>query len=168
MNVMIELITKLEAAIEGSLELDADIARELFISKFREWNNVAVSEWWLHEDGMSWGCNTVDGWRHESCVKVEPYTRSLDAAMTLIPEGAWDGEIMWSFGDARIGGYVEMGLANPAWLAPGYDPEKPPHAHAAWVSSYDDQDKRGPEHIKPRPMALAMCIAALKARSSKR
>ena len=85
----------------------------------------------------------------------------VDCALRLIPDGPWNGEISWNFGELRIGGWVELNKANPAWLVPDYDPSQPPHEHEACVDSYSDQE---PNRHKPRPLALAICIAALKAR----
>ena len=128
-----DLIERLEAAEKGSRELDEDIGELM-------------------------------GWVRGVNIGRSPhYTSSIDAALMLVPEGAWDGTIMWRFGDVQVGGFVELNKANPAWLEPDYDPSRPPHGHAACVDSYEDQDALGPEDVKPRPLALALCIAALKA-----
>ena len=138
------LIERLEAAETGSRELDYEI-------------HEAIG--WQDNDECGWSRNgkrTGPEW--------PPYTTSIDAALTLVPEGPWGGEIMWRFGDFGIGGFVELNKANPAWLEPDYDPSQPPHEHAACVDSYSDQEKLGMGLIKPRPLALALCIAARKAR----
>ena len=90
------------------------------------------------------------------------FTGSVDAALTLVPEGPWSGEIIWRFGDLKIGGFVELNKANPAWLEPGYDYSEPPHAHAACVDSYSDQEP----DPQPRPIPIAICIASLRAREA--
>lgn len=94
-----------------------------------------------------------------------PYTASIDTALTLVPEGPWNGTIMWDFGQLAVGGFVELNKANPAWLEPGYQWDQPPHAHDVCVSSYEDTESR-PKLTKPRPLAIAICIAALKARQA--
>ena len=129
------LIADLEEAEAGSRELDFQVAATL----------------WPGREGYT-------------TTKPGSYTTSLDAALTLVPEGAWNGEIRWHFGELQKGGYVELNLANPEWLKPDYDYDDPPHAHAECIDSYEDQENRGPEYIMPRPLALALCIAALKAR----
>lgn len=83
------VIAKLEKAEAGSRELDAEICRAVYPDCFKKWNNVAVSEWWLHDDKESWGCNTIDGWRHERCIKLARYTTSLDAALSLVQPRFW-------------------------------------------------------------------------------
>lgn len=87
------------------------------------------------------------------------YTRSIDAALALVPEGRWNGEIFWNFGEQGRG-FCELNLANPRWDDPDCPPDEA-HRHLACVSSHI-----GPGEIKARPLALAICIAALRARAA--
>jgi hypothetical protein len=66
-----DLIAKLEAATEGCPFLDVAIMRAVYPRA-----TMAAGEWFL--SGIK--------------VRVEPYTTSLDAALTLVPEGwtPWD------------------------------------------------------------------------------
>jgi hypothetical protein len=141
---LINLILRLEGATEPDRNIDGDI--------------------WLLDHAVTNADKLTAEQRHGHIMTFAPqYTKSVDAALTLIPSGPWCGEISWNFSGFRVGGYVELNKANPAWLVPGYDYSEPPHDHAACVSSYDDTDDH-PELTKPRPLAIAICIAALRAR----
>lgn len=82
-----DLIARLEAATGPSLALDIEICRAflpdtMFGSKVESWfNDVTV-----------FGCNTADGYRHLDCLRARAYTTSLDAALSLVPEG-WEGNV---------------------------------------------------------------------------
>ena len=152
-----ELIAKLEAATEGSRSLDAMIWLASQPQATQERSHMLgdyrFREMCVQHGRLQWEM-THDPLR---------YTTSLDSALTLVPEGDWNGEISWHFGELRKGGYVELNLANPAWKTPdGFDLSLPPDAHAACVNSYEDQE---PDNFNARPLALALCIAALKARA---
>lgn len=128
------LVERLEAATAGSRELDAEISRSIISGpSFAHWNGVHVSNWWLHDDGESWGCNTTDGWRHERCIRVSHYTTSLDAALTLVPDG-------YDYIIYRIDGeyYAEVGPTGSFGFT---------------------------KCVGAPTIALAICIAALKART---
>src|SRR5713226_3074204 len=64
-----EIIAKLEAVAEGSWELDRDITLALRLK-----GRIAINE---------------DGAEYERLGDDQHFTRSLDAALTLVPEG-WD------------------------------------------------------------------------------
>ena len=136
------LLANLEAATGPSRELDAKIARAV---GWRERDGMLHREWISPAHRVA---------------ELPFFTKSLDAAMTLVPEGDWSGEIMWRFGDAKNGGFVELNLANPEWLKPDCDPSQQ-DAHAACVNSYEDQE---PDQHAPRPLALALVIASIRAR----
>lgn len=155
-----ELIKLLEGATEGSRDLDARIgyAVDLIAEGDLSWRTTVDRCGW--EDAMRRSESHQNVWSSY----LPHYSTSVDAALTLVPEGDWGGEIMWNFGALKRGGYVELNLANPAWMVPGYNTDDPPHAHLACVSSYDDIDEGKPDH--PRPLAIALCIASLRARTA--
>lgn len=63
---MSDLIERLEAALEGSRELDEEIAQAIFPKLIRR-----HASWY------------IDDMRTD----IEPFSTSLDAALTLVPEG---------------------------------------------------------------------------------
>jgi hypothetical protein len=116
------LIEKLEAATEGSRELDAEIA---LACGWRFNKGTVYSYHWLDPQGAH---NAVPS----------PFTESLDAALTLVPEG-------W--------GYQQ-----------GSHPRAACKACAFCFEGADDFHNQPPS-FAPTP-ALALCIAALKARAA--
>ena len=134
---MSDLIERLEAATEGSRELDC-----------RVWHAAAGKGQPLKEIGpptykkTRFFCNPnpkVEWIGYDLLRIAEPYTTSLDAALSIVPEG-------WAF--------AKLGLA---W-AMGWDTE-PPNMLVCELG--------GPvegEHGIGHTPALALCIAALKAR----
>ena len=120
-----DLIAELERATEGSRELDYAIARET------GWRFTGEHE--FKEHGVFWRDATTDEWK-----QLPWWTTSLDAALTLIPEG-WRAWFSWGcgFGDA--------GLMRPT-------------DKTAWT--------RDSEIMSAPTTALALCIAALKARQA--
>lgn len=144
---LLALIERLEQAPEGSRELDYEIF--IFDSVVPEASQSARELASLLPRPMP---DHAGFW--------PTYTTSIDAALSLVPEGQWNGEIFWNFGELAKGGYVELNLANPEWLKPDCDPSQTA-VHAACVNSYEDQE---PNRHSPRPFALALCIAALRAR----
>lgn len=124
MTALLELAERCEAATGPDRELDELIAAEL-AGAVREVQH-GVSHY--HRDG-----------RWVSVGEIKPYTASLDAAMTLVPE--W---CVWSTGD---------------WKANG---------HCASASVWPPEDKR-PEGFhgiaQAATPALALCVAALRARA---
>ena len=138
-----DLIAKLEAATGPDRALD--LAIWLFVGG-NERREAIEQQGWIIRAG-------------DEVVPV--FTGSIDAALTLVPDGAWDGCIMWNFGELQRGGYVELNLANPLWDDPDC-PVEELNRHAACVADYDNREA-GVDRT-PRPLALAICIAALKAR----
>lgn len=113
------LIARLEAAQAGNRELDAEIAKAIGLD--------------VDEDGWVVTVSVVQDF--PAVTFVEPYTTSLDAAISLIPEGC-----LWKVGHA---GDRHPGIFE-ALIMPRNGPD--PHARAATP-------------------ALALCAAAMKARS---
>jgi len=127
------LIKRLETATEGSAELDARLQAaeydEVFVKlddspRGRSHPRDDLSVCWIAENGRRYTC-----WRNKA------YTRSLDAALTLVPEG-YDWGVAWP----------KYGLGAFARVKWSLNPRL--HAH------------RSPDGSP----ALALCIAALKAR----
>lgn len=108
---MNDLIKRLEEATEGSEQLDLDIAIAL---------------------GLKKPVYSLDDSYAEYASKSPPFTTSLDAALTLVPEGS---EV-----ELHFGGGAELAFADVNLSVPGVA----------------DGCGRSP--------ALALCIAALKAR----
>lgn len=122
------LIERLEQATEGSRELDGEIFRLVYPCQDpAHWHRFQDA--WAHQD-------------HEDAIAYEManfYTTSLDAALTLVPEGdEW-----------VVSNHGQIGLENLAF-AGVYG--------AAIPGSSCDTNAASP--------ALALCIAALKARSA--
>jgi hypothetical protein len=123
---MNELIAKLEAATKGSRELDLDL-------------------WWECKANRGSSNSPMPEDYRRSNLKMNDaprYTTSLDAAMTLVPEG-------WSIGLGDLRSY------NPIiWRAHLRDHNNPSASTRDWKEGH-----------APTP-ALALCIAALKARNT--
>lgn len=135
---MKDLIAKLEKAEAGSRELDAEITEAVYLSNIKTWDGKNVTDWFLHDDGEFFGCHTADGWQHSSIVRILNHTTSIDAALSLVPEG-WR---VYCLQDAR---HFQR--------------------DQGWTCGVDE--KFGPNHAlvqEARTPALALCIAALKAR----
>lgn len=130
---MKSLIAKLEAATEGSRELDAEIWRHLGLAPaigdgVWDWKYMGNGAWHQSEMESTWG-------RHAA---APHYTTSLDAALTLVPDGLGRG--CWAFSRDHYGG-----------------------CHAdVWRNAEFNRK----EHGSSKTPALALCIAALKARST--
>ena len=122
---MSDLIERLIQATEGSRELDEAIA--IYTGWFYR-AHWAVKEKWIRPNG----------WK---CRKPYTFTTSLDAALTLVPEGRWLH--LEQFAGAT-------GSGKSAWHARLYD------AKATEVYGMG---------FTP---ALALCIASLKARTHER
>ena len=138
-----ELIARLEAASEGSRELDAAIrfavAGDMTRCNFDEgcYHGDCVPPGcggWLgiHDERKSYPCD----WRDDE--RLPRYTTSLDAAMGLVPEG-------WGVGLDIIGGGAVACLTLPG---------------NSFLGDRGDTDLYGRSKSAP----LALCIAALRAR----
>lgn len=133
---MKELIKKLEAATEGSRELDADIA--FAVGWTYEKRGRDRKPWWRKPEAER-DSDTASS-RFWSQYPKEEFTTSIDAALTLVPEG-WRVAYLWE----------------------AVKPEDRP-----WWGAQLSRDKpyktMSPVLGKETP-ALALCIAALKARA---
>lgn len=110
---MKDLIQRLEAAEAGSRELDVEIAKLL---------GVYIRAWGLPP--------------YHPTENVSPYTTSLDAALTLVPEGL----------ASAVG--TMFGMSQPPW-------------GVVWQAN-----GRPMATCEAATPALALCIAALKAREA--
>ena len=80
------LIARLEAATEGSRELDARVYCERLGIEFDKMNDPASNS----NDPLSFIFHVKGGQRY-TCWGQDAVTRSLDAALTLVPEGyTWE------------------------------------------------------------------------------
>ncbi len=122
------LIAELEAATEGSMELDVAVC------PYRTKWHDNCEDWMFEEPDLSGAWNAIPA-----------YTTSLDAALTLVPEG-WEWLVRGgddeNFANVTRGGVpvmMEGRQINPDWQ------RNPVYAHSP---------------------ALALCIAALRARQA--
>ena len=115
------LIEELEAATEGSRELDARIAQ----AAYPDLRQGGGGLWYLHDVH----------------VRIEPYTTSIDSALTLVPAG-W----LWGLHLNDIRDIFGGGLTQ------------------AFVREASDDRAAAYHHAEAASAALALCIAALKAR----
>jgi hypothetical protein len=129
MTDIADLIARLEAATEGSHELDGRVYCGVNGLVFR-----SVSSRGFHFEPDAHGTHTH--------VTPTPFTRSIDAALTLVRERG-EGGLLW-----RI--ILER---------------KPLHSGPAWIAEVREHAKNGGGAIA-HTAALALCVAALKARSA--
>mgnify|MGYP003393035213 CR=1 FL=1 len=121
---MTDLIARLEAATEGSRELDAEIGAKFGALRYtRNAPNISNQPIW------------------------PPYTTSIDAALTLVPEG-WTGHLMWQ---SVAPGAKALNMADCWFLR---------HGHPI------DAAKEDIRNVIGATPAIALYIAALKARST--
>lgn len=116
-----ELIKRLEAATGPDLELDAEIAMSAGLAERR--------------NDFVYVMHPVEGSTHDLWLNV-PYTASIDAALTLVPEG-------W-----RIWQMVRPASGEP-WTVQAVP------AVGGWAKEGDH-----------RELPIALCIAALRARAT--
>ena len=121
---MTDLITRLEQAAEGSRELDAEIAE-------------ATGWCFVPADTMS-----EDKWLPPDWNDPPAFSTSLDAALTLVPEG---------YSLHRIDQY--------------HDPHHPAWGWGAHLRPFKDREKGMAVGESRSSAALALCIAALRART---
>ena len=160
---MDNLIARLEAAEEGSRELDAAIRFEVFGDMTRcNYDEGCYCGDAPHE-GMENGCGKWLGvhderrsypqdWREDE--RLPHYTKSTDAALTLVPEGRWH---------KRLFDWSDEGLSIVYELWPL---EQQPDG--SWQEMYYGGTQnivmfKGKSRATP---ALAMSIASLKARKA--
>ena len=131
-----DLIAALEAAGEGSPELDARIAVEIFETKYSAEDLVYAREI-RKDDDCARGTYWVKSRSGASLRTAPAYTTSIDAAMTLVPAGP---HVCWS-------------IAKPTTLIPW---------GRVWLR--ETGDTLGESFAST--YSLALCIAALKARAA--
>lgn len=138
---MSDLIARLEAAEEPSRELDTEIWLACVPGTTRnQWSYTHVAT------GRLCDINETRELQPDGCrrlVIVPNYTASIDAALTLVPDGMW-----WLIGAGRI--RQKEPLYGAQILC--HDPDPP---YTSDVIAEGEHDA-GP--------AVALCIAALKAR----
>lgn len=117
---LLELAERCEAATEGGFDLNKEILKALGYT----WRGMG---YWFHDDSHQWlGCTQ--------------FTLSIDAALTLVPEGLWH-EIK---GPRRY-----LNIPSPV-----------PNYWSAHLSAFDHTGDRMGWGATP---ALAICAAALRA-----
>lgn len=136
MTDLTALVAKLEAATEGSVSLDADIYEVLGYSVRRGYDTLPRTARGRHSP-VVWRYWDEDGrW-----ISMRNYTRYVDQAMHLLPER-----------DA-LGNYWRVVLER-----------KPVAVGPAWICTVRPHAGNGGSAIA-NTAPLALCIAALKARS---
>jgi len=129
------LIRKLSEAETGSRELDEEIAKTIGLE--------------VHSPG--WLVTTSAMQDFPALAPIEPYTSSLDSAMTLVPKGWHTVSLRYSLNPAPTRQYCHAELQRDA-------------------DSMDrDMEDWEPFEIEAQNAytpALALCIAALRARSN--
>lgn len=147
---MRDLIERLEKATDGSMDLSRQVARA------RGWINVGNSkkgEWYRPEDTRD-GKPVLDGLHGTDFFREPPdFTTSLDAALTLVPEGyAIEDMMIWPASPASVTVLeTKMGRDGRYW-----------RGHTRFetvVGRWDATAKTAP---------LALCVAALRARLSEK
>lgn len=141
MTTISELIAWLEGASEGSRELDAMIAVAInFVSPERSKPNplpTIVPRSWRQMDaeyGVEYLIECINDDRSVWSVWIPRYSSSVDAALTLIPDGR----------------FLEMQRYSDGWYV-----KVRKHSTEAVIGQADQ-----------KPLALAICIAALRVRQS--
>lgn len=119
------LISRLEAAESGSRELDIEITIFVFPKVVRRHANFYIND---------------------LRIEIQPYTTSLDAALTLVPEG-W---FVWGLSDHRTSVH--------------YFGDK--HEHVCWRASLQTIEGGRLTVASAKTLHLALCIAALKAKET--
>lgn len=144
-----DLIARIEAANEGSRELDAEIAAS------QGWCLHPRTEYEAAQSDTGFTCLDcgADSWGNLSRnglgqrLRDEPprYTRSLDSALTLVPEG-------WTFG---VNTFAPNEVFNPGGA----------QAYVMRADALGKSDAGGYHHAEAATPALALVAAALRARS---
>jgi hypothetical protein len=138
-----DLITKLEAATEGSRELSDEVL--LACGWVREGTRDPRLDCWRDPQG-----NVYDHWNdpHGRATQVVPRpspTESIDAALTLVPDD-------WGYVSVSM---LRGGSSEAFMLEKDYSPPGDGHIDDEWSQWLEKAF-----HTSP---ALAICIAALKA-----
>ena len=134
---MMDLIKRIEAATKGSRELDAEVYNTT-PENGRVAMRLPMEKWRGRFDDGWYVVRSDKGAEDKYPERLPHYTTSIDAALTLVPEGAWD----WSVHEYLTSSYQNRALAK---VGPAVEDR---HVHGSG-----------------RKPALALCIAALKARA---
>lgn len=136
-----ELVERIEKLEGPDREVDAEIALAL---EFPNWRDRMLPARITKKASHTYSALTPDGVGGSK--RVPAFTASLDAAMTLVPEGAH-----WGIGHEDMGPLVGW-----AWVRAKND--------TGW-QEYHSPPRLGFRHIAPFPAtpALALCAAALRA-----
>lgn len=151
MSALPALIDRLQAATEGSRELDCHIAYAVDFQTEgtgRTWRQL------VDDIGFEYAAESVTRFNSFWRQAVPHYTTSIDASLSLVPEG-WG----WCVGDIHppTEMYLESGLPWAEIWRRGLTHSRIPGM--LW-------DGIGRNGINAATPALALCIAALRARGS--
>jgi hypothetical protein len=139
-----ELIAKLETATEGSRELDGEIALAVVRENYPDAHFV--------DEESKDVIQVMPGMTAGASSELPRYTTSLDAALLLVPE-----EFGWLVRSQHDGlpfaNCSHPYSTNNIWIVNGENVSLPP----------EDQ---GHNHARAQTPAIALCIAALKARAA--
>lgn len=137
-----DLIARLEKATSANFALDCEIYESFMLPD--KWFGSKVENWFGHGSGI-YSCNTADGYGHIDCLRAHAFTSSIDAALTLVPEG-W----FWRAGVTSIyKAWAHVHKTHPDHGEPGKN-------EFGWKRELWEPDTNP---------AIALCIAALKARA---
>lgn len=144
-----EIIARLEQATEGSQELDAEIDASLRIGKTNlpEWAWANFPKWRARPDGRVEVAH--DDGRGGLSWQPHPYTTSIDAALSLVPEG-WE----WCLSSTGTACICTCWADDSASVFKSTDVKQPRQ------TPFNEWQPKAPTP------ALALCIAALKARKA--
>lgn len=143
-----ELKLRLEAAKEGTRELDCDIERAAVPDSHIHLVDGDPTVFKAHpnETGWHWEAKGIVG-----NVSIPYYTTSLDAALTLVPEG-WDWQVSGP-GFDRAGYFAsvreiqkELGRASRRTDAEGWTRKAPTPALALCIAALSARAALLPEH----------------------
>lgn len=95
-----QLVERLEKATEGDWELDKLIYE--LVNFPTEWRGFKIVQQWTCANG-TYGFKTEDGTRYANCISAPRYTTSIDAALTLVPDGLKWSVGTWSDNFAKVG-----------------------------------------------------------------
>lgn len=111
MSDLAEIIERLEKASGPSLSLDITICQAVILPSITEWMGSPIEGWF--GQGLVFGCNTANGYRHLEVYRCPNFTSSIDVALILVPEG-WDWDVScfpaawaWPNGSTENIQYVE-------------------------------------------------------------
>lgn len=147
MSKLLELAERVERAEGPDRRLDVAIAIAVDWTYPSMMAPLRVTVAWRGEDAIDSIAEEAE--RPDSLLKYLPrYTASIDAAMTLVPEGWW-----WSAGDCSVSSDASVG------------PDVA-HCDKALLIAFDDGIHADLPH--PSTPALALCAVSLRAREALR